>query len=93
MNIKVISADSKSKKPLPLGVTPEELAQWKHQYSEVYFFEVKDKDRKDEVVGAWMRLPSFEVVKLVQDTAKSCRRCRSHRTALRQLQAACLRRY
>lgn len=64
-----VTINEKQQPTLPLGVTPEELARWKYDFDEVFFIRIKDGGKKE--IGAWMRLPSFDIVKLIQDTAKT----------------------
>lgn len=55
---------------LPLGVTPDDLAKWRHLYGDAIFIKINVPESEGEVVGAWLRLPSFDAVKSMQDVLK-----------------------
>lgn len=56
-----------SGEPLALGVTADQLAQWKHQHGAVYFIHLV---APNEQVGAYFRPVTLDIVRLVQDIAK-----------------------
>lgn len=78
MSVKINITNSEEQlSSLPLGVSTEKLAKWKHQFGEVVFVRVKnfnkdsgDGDKLDKELGGYFKSPSLDVIKLVQNTAK-----------------------
>lgn len=75
MSVKINITNSEEQlSALPLGVSTEKLAKWKHQFGEVVFVRVKgfnkDAGDGDKELGGYFKSPSLDVIKLVQNTAK-----------------------
>lgn len=69
MDINITAEQPQEGTIYPLGVTPAELALWKKQHHEVVFIRVKD-DQEATEIGAWFKMPTLDIIRLVQATAK-----------------------